>query len=167
MLTTMKSREQQVEEVHALLRELSREEGSERAEAVLEDIKAFDFFAARHAAESYDLDGVRRAVEGLERLRESQGDRAGCEIYDFGPLHKAMARFDELAEIIGNPELAFQAVLAYKDIVDKLVDLWGEQFDYRGTAGTAKELREPWVEDPDEWKDFVAKVLSRGHQRAG
>lgn len=158
----MKDREQQVEGVHALLRELGREEGSERAAAVLENVKAFDFTSARYAAERFDLDGVRRAVEGFDRLRESQGNRAGCEIYDFGPLHKALAKFDEIAETVGDPELAFQAVLAFKDIVDKLADLWGEQLDYQGTAGSAKELREPWVEDPDEWKDLVAEVLSRG-----
>lgn len=158
----MKSREQQVEEVHALLRELGREEGSERAAAVLENVKAFDFTSARYAAERFDLEGVRRAVEDFDRLRESQGDRAGCEIYDFKPLHKALARFDKVAETVGDPELAFQAVLAFKDIVDMLADLWGEQLDYQGTAGSAKELREPWVEDPDEWKDLVAEVLSRG-----
>lgn len=92
----MKSREQQVEEVHALLRELGREEGSERAAAVLENVKAFDFTSARYAAECFDLDGVRQAVEGFDRLRESQGDRAVCAIYDFGPLHKALARFDKV-----------------------------------------------------------------------
>ena len=161
-MAAMKSREQQVEEVHALLRELGREEGSERAAAVLENVKAFDFTSARYAAECFDLEGVRRAVEDFDRLRESQGDRAGCEIYDFGPLHKALARFDKVAETVGDPELAFQAVLAFKDIVDKLADMWGEQLDYQGTAGSAKELREPLVEDPDEWKDLVAEVLSRG-----
>lgn len=162
MLAVMKSREQQVEEVHALLRELGREEGSERATALLENVKAFDFTSARYAAERFDLDGVRRAAEGFDRLRESQGDRAGCEIYDFGALRKALAKYDKVAETIGDPKLAFQAVLAYKDIVDKLADLWEEQFDYQGTAGYAMELREPWVEDPDEWKDLVAEVLARG-----
>ena len=162
MLTIMKSREQQVEEIRALLRKLGGEEGYERAAAVLENVKAFDFTSARHAAEHFDLDGVRRAVEGFERLRELQGAWAGGEIYDFGPLRKALTRFDEVAETVGNPELAFQAVLAFKDIVDKLADLWEEQFDYQGTAGSAMELREPWVEDPDEWEDFVSEVMSRG-----
>lgn len=158
----MKSREQQAEEVHALLRELGREEGSERATALLENVKAFDFASARYAAERFDLDGVLRAAEDFDLLRESQVDRAGCEIYDFGPLRKALAKYDEVAETIGDPKLVFQAVLAFKDIVDKLADLWEEQFDYQGTAGYAMELREPWVEDPDEWKDLVAEVLARG-----
>lgn len=167
MLTIMKSREQQVEEVRVLLRELGREGGSERAAAVLETIKAFDFTSARYAAERFDLDGVRQAVEGFDRLRKLQSAWAGCEIYDFGPLHKALTKFNEVAETVGDPELAFQAVLAFKDIVDKLADLWGEQLDYQGVAGSARELREPWVEDPDEWKDLVAEVLPRGQRHAG
>ena len=164
MLPLMKSREQQVADVHNLLRELGgEEEGAELAEAVLAALKAFDFTPARRAAERFDLDEIRRAAAGFDQIAESQGDLGGYAIYDLGPLQKALAGFDETAEIIGNPELALRAVRAYSVVVREATVLASEQFGYEWSAGVVLEWRkpEPWVDDPDEWKDLVAKVMAR------
>ena len=164
MLPMMKSREQQVADVHNLLRELGgEEEGADLAEAVLAALKAFDFTSAEDAAESFDLDEVRRAAAEFSQIAESQGDLGGYAIYDLGPLQKALAGFDETAEIIGNPELALRAVRAYSVVVREATVLASEQFGYEWSAGVVLEWRkpEPWVDDPDEWKDLVAKVMAR------
>ena len=164
MLPLMKSREQQVADVHNLLRELGgEEEGAELAEAVLAALKAFDFTLARRAAESFDLDEVRRAAAEFSQIAESQGDLGGYAIYDLGPLQKALAGFDETAEIIGDPELALRAVRAYSVVAKEVTVLAREKFGYEWSAGAVLESRkpEPWVNDPDEWKDLVAKVMAR------
>lgn len=164
MLPLMKSREQQVADVHNLLRELGgEEEGAELAEAVLAAIKAFDFPSARDAAERFDLDEVRRAAAEFNQTAESQGDLGGYVIYDLGPLQKALAGFDEIAEIIGNPELALRAVRAYSAVAIEVEALATEQFGYEWSAGAVLEWRKPnpWYVDPYEWKDLVAKVMSQ------
>lgn len=64
----------------------------------------FDFRSASRAAERFDLDEVRWATAGFSQMRSPKAIGRVCHLRLESPP-KALAGFEEVAEIIGNQEL--------------------------------------------------------------